>query len=463
MERSQIMRALMSAVVVVVACWNPASAVTEEQKAVLLKTLDELGLAPLPAESAALCEYVMQEDLDLRARVSVLDEFFVSHVFTEQHGYNLDAHLQYSSVDKKRLARCAGAFSGRSVRHALTSSAGGSPVPLRALPFLEAVFNRGPAEITEAVASGLQDALSEQPLSLLPFLAPDTPYPREAIADAMQTCLTLGAFLGERDSGAWLETPTDTAAFHKRTGVWLFDGSALAPEHLVCLESLFTSVPKALHALVAVHVPEATGFSTNDPLLRVPGMSIDLSPVDLGLLRDLPENHPGETVRTIPEFTALTLERLAFVVQTRQLTQRPDLYQRCNFFFSLMTQKADPTFTMLFPPEIVYGTMEQRLAYLGYLWLTNSQARLEAAVNQAEQQRARAALYAFLLIADIYSGLADTAPLFKISPTGMLIAEKTALRRQGTSAQSMHINGIAVGGRIWQYDMGDMAGLTQVR
>lgn len=457
------MRVLVFMAVILLACWNFASAMTEEQKAVLLKTLDELGAAPLPAESTALCEYVMLEDMDLPARVSVLDEFFANHVFTDQHGFNLDAHLQYASADKKRLARFAGAFAARSIRHALVLSAGGSPVPLRALPFLEVVFNRGSAEITEALASGIQDALSEQSLGLLPFLMPDTAYPREAIANAMQTCLTLGTFLGERDSSAWLETPPDTAAFHKRTGVWLFDGGALTPEHLVCLESLFTAVPKALHDLVVVHVPEATGFGTNDPLLRVPGMAMDLIAVDLGVLRELPKNHPDDPVRTIPEFAAFTLERLAFVVQTRQFTRRPDLYQRSNFFFSLMTQKPDPAFTAIFPPEISYGTMEQRLGYLGYLWLTNSQARLEAAINQAEQLQARAALYAFLLIADIYSGLADTTSLFKANPAGLLIAEKTALRRQGASAQSMYVNGIAVGGRIWQYDMGDMAGVTPVR
>lgn len=457
------MRVLVSTVAVVLACWNLTAATTEEQKAALLKTLEELGAAPLPTESPGLCEYLTRDDLDLQARLSVFDEFFAGHTFTDQHGFNLDAHLQYSSADKKQLARFAGAFAARSVKHTLTFAAGTSPVPLRALPFLEVLFNRGPAEISEAVASGIQDALAGDPLDLVPFFNVDAPYPRESVADAMQTCLTLGAFLGERDASAWLETPPDTAAFRKRTGVWLFDGGTLTPEHLISLESLFTAVSRTVHGVVAIHVPEMTGFGANDPLLRVPGLSMDLIAVDMGALRTLPENYPGEPPKTIPEFTALALERLASAIQIHQFALRPDLYQRTRFFFSLMTEKPDPVFTSLFPPEVAYGTMEERMAYLGYLWLINSQARLEAAINQAEQYHARAPLFALLLVADIHSGLADAAPLFKTSPNGLLLAEKTALRRQGPSAANMHVNGIAVGGRIWQYEMGDLAGTAPPR
>jgi len=457
------MRSQVFTVAAVLACWNIAAATTEEQKTVLLTTLEELGAAPLPAESPGLCEYVMREDLDLQARLSVFDEFFAGHAFTDQHGFNLDAHLQYSTADKKRLARFAGAFAARATKHALDLAIGTSPVPLRALPFLEVVFNRGPSEITEAVASGIQDALAGAPLDLVRFFDVETPYPRESVADAMQTCLTLGAFLGERDSSAWLETPPDTAAFHKRTGVWLFDGGALTPEHLISLESLFTTVARTLHGVVAINVPEMTGFSANDPLLRVPGLSMDLIAVDMGVLRTLPENYPGESEKTIPEFTALAIERVASAIQIHQFSLRPDLYQRTRFFFSLMAEKPDPAFTSLFPPQVAYGTVEERMAYLGYLWLINSQAMLEASINQAEQFHARAPLFAFLLVADIHSCLADAAPLFKASPNGLLLAEKTALRRQGPNAENMHVNGIAVGGRIWQYEMGDLAGMAQPR
>lgn len=235
------------------------------------------------------------------------------------------------------------------------------------------------------------------------------------------------------------------------------------PEHLLSLESVLNALPRTLHGLAALHLPEVTGISVKETLLRVPGTSMDLSRIGMDVMRNLPESYPGGPTRSIPEFTALAMEGLSQAVQTRQFNLRPHLYQRVKAFFTVMAARPDPAFTTLFPPNVIYRSPEDRMAYLGYLWLADSRPLLETAINQAEQQRALARISILLLVADLYSELGDTTLLFKASPTGMLISEKTALRRAGFIPGAAHVNGIAVGGQLWQYDLGDQAGTTSTQ
>ena len=95
--------------------------------------------------------------------------------------------------------------------------------------------------------------------------------------------------------------------------------------------------------------------------------------------------------------------------------------------------------------------------YLGYLWLLNSHYLLEWGITEVELMQARPLMFTLLLEADVWSGLEDTTSLFLANTEGKLLLEKTALRRTGPPG-SMYVNGIAFSGRIYQYDMEDLAG-----
>lgn len=440
-----------------------AATLTDEQQGRLLQTLSAMGAAPLTEESRELCDYVMREELDLEDRMSLFDQFYTGQEFTPNHTYNLEAHLFYATADKERMARFAGGFAASALAHAWRRAESAGITPLPVLFFLESVFNKGSDTITAAMALGIEDVLGKQALNLVPFLTLDTTHSRETVLEAMQTCITLGVFSVKQEGAAWMETPKNTAEFFKRTRVWLFDGGALQLEQLASLESLFTSVPASLHGVIAAHLPEVTGFSAGDAsLLRVPGMSLDIPNIDMEPMRDLSLYPPGTGMMPIPEFTAVTLERLAMILQARQFNLRPDLRQRVYYFFSLMTARADPAVAGLFPTQLLFRAPDERMAYLVFYWLANSRTLLETTLAQAEQQL-RSPLFAVLLAADLCSELADTAPLFRTGPTGILFSEKTALRRVAHIPGVTHVNGIAVSGRLWQYDMGDMAGTLPSR
>ena len=434
---------------------------TEEQQGRLLQALSAMCAAPLAAESREICDYVMREELDLQDRISLFDQFFAGQAFTAHHAYNLEAHLHYATADKERMARFAGGFAASSLRHAWQRAETAGITPLPALPFLESIFNKGVSNVTEALASGIEDILGSQAVNLAPFLTLDTLHSRETVIEAMQTCITLGVFSTKHNSAAWIVSPKNTADFYENTKVWLFDANLLRPEHLTSLESLFSSVPATLHGIITLFVPEATGFSAADTSrFRIPGTSLDIPLIDMEPMRDLSMYPAGALMRPIPEFTATVLERLATTIQTHQLQQRPDLRERVHHFFTLMTARADPTVVSLFPPDFAYRTPEERMAYLGFYWLANSHALLETAVAQAEQG-VRAPLFALLLEADLCSEQGDTAPLFRVNPTGVLFSEKTALRRVPHGPGLTHVNGIAFLSRLWQYDMADLVRIPQ--
>lgn len=433
-----------------------SATLTEEQQGRLLEALTAMGAAPLEAQSGELCDYVMRDTLDLASHRALFDQFFSGQAFTQHHAYNLEAHLHYSTADKEKMARFAGAFAASALLHAWQRAESSGITPLVSLPFLESLFNKGVENITAALATGIEDVLGEQVLNLAPFLTLKTPYARGTVLEAMQTCITLGAFSEKEGMTSWIKTPETTDDFFKRTKVWLFDGGALQPPQLASLESLFSTLPATLHGIIILHVPEITGFSAEDPsLLRVPGLSLDIPQISMERMRNLSLYPPGARMTPIPEFTAVILERLAAAIQTHQFNQRPDLHGRIQYFFSLLTSRPDPVFASLFPPNLAYGTPEERMAYLVFYWLANSQLLLEPALNQAEQQ-IRAPLFSLLLAADLFSESGDTTLLFKTSPTGILFSEKTALRRVGLAPGITYVNGIAVSEQLWHYEMGDM-------
>jgi len=449
-------------VVILLFCGGLPAEMTEEQQVRLLQALSGMSAAPLAAESREVCEHVAREDLDLEARTAFLDRFYQDHVFTEHLGYNLENHILYSTADQGKMARFAGSVAAAALRNLWESAALAGVKPNGALPFLESVFNKGTVSIRDAVTSGIQDVLGAHPLELASFLTPAAPHPLEATLEAMQSCITLGVYATKKEYAAWFKLPDTTATFFDRTRVWLFDGQTLSSEHRASLESLFAGIPVSLHGVIALQLPESTGFSAENTTLRVPGISLDVPLIAMEVLRELPVYDENAPLTVIPEFTGITLERLSAAVHTRQFGLRPDVYQRMRTFFTIMEARPDPALLSIFPPEVFRLSPEERMAYLGYLWLANSRRLLETAITQVEQQQARPPLYALLLEADIWSELSDATLLFRTNPAGVLTNEKAALRRGGASG-ALHVNGIAFSGRIWQYEMGDLAGMPVVR
>jgi hypothetical protein len=269
--------------------------------------------------------------------------------------------------------------------------------------------------------------------------------------------LTLGVFRSGGAVGQWLELPPRMTAFADAAGVWLFDGDTLTEAHARSLESIFKVVPRTLHGVCALLVPEAIPFSAENAPLRLPGVALDIPLAPMELMRDLSEMPPFVVQPLVPEFTIMALEQVMRAVVALRLAERQDLAQRAAHVMRLGVALPESPLANLAPAEILMsGAPDLFLGYLGVMWLVNSEALLESAIVLAEQG-APEALYALLLVADLFSVTGDATLLFRATPIGALTASETALRRFFQGPAVSYVAGIAVGGRIWQYDMSGIA------
>jgi len=421
----------------------------------LVQALIDLGAAPMQQESEFLRDHVMREAVDIAGRIAAFDAFLADHPFTEHHAANLEAHIVYGTAERERMARFAGAFAAAAVRCYWENVSLSPEAPLPALLLLERAYTAGDDKIIKAMAEGMDDALRSHPVKLATIFA-DANLPPGAHADAMQCCITLGVFKGDRDIERWLDVPKSAAAFVNATGVWLFDGNMLSDGHLRSLESIFKTAPPQIHGVSVLFVPAAVPFSAASAPLRLPGLALDIPPAPVDLLRDLSELPPYIPQPPIPEFTSLALEQVMQAIVATCLPKRPDLAQRAAAVMRLAVVAPDSPLGQIAPPEALFGTPELFLAYLGVLWLANTEALLEPALMLAEQGVVEP-LYAILLVADLFSEQENTTMLFRTTPAGMLTGSETALRRVFISPAENYVNGIAFAGRLWQYDMSEFA------
>ena len=421
----------------------------------LLQTLSDLGAAPMTQESEFLCTYVMRDGADISGRVAAFDEFLEANAFTENHATNLMSHISYGTADRECMARFAGAFAAVAVRRYLENTENKSAVLTTPLLFLERQFISGDEAVIKSIAEGINDALRERPINLKMHFSAEN-LSTALYASAMQICVTFGVFKGERPISQWLETPERMATFADATGVWLFDGEAFSEAHIHSLENIFTAVPHSMPGVSALFVPEAVPFSAATAPLRLPGIALDIPVIPMEMLRDFSQIPPHVPQSPLPEFTALVLDQVMKAIITTSLPKRLDLAQRAAAVMRVAVALPDSPLAQLAPPEILMGTPDIFLAYLGVQWLANAEALLEAAIMLAEAGTPEP-LYAILLVADLFSLQGDTTLLFQATPTGALMTSETALRRMFFAPDVSYVNGIAVGGQLWQYDMSAVA------
>ena len=434
----------------------PAEDVDPAKQERLLQALSDLGAAPMTQEFEFLNSHVMQDEPDFSARVSAFETFFAKHPFTDHHATNLAAHITYGTADRERMARFSGAFAATAVRlYWEQAGAEGIVGSAPALLFLERLFVGGDETLNNACAAGINDALKTTPISLAASLDITQSTP-EDYAEAMQCCISLGVFKKDRPVSEWLDISDRIAHFMDATGIWLFDNEALSEAHLALLQDVFKHVPQPLHNVVVLFVPEAVPFSAASSPLRLPGIALDIPKVSEDALRDLAMMPPYVAQPSLPEFTMRVLEQTMKAIVATTLPKRPDLMQRTAAVMRMAVALPDSPVAQLAPPDILLGAPDSFLAYLGTLWLANAEALLEAALVPAEQGNP-APLYAILLVADLFSRQDDTTLLFHATPTGTFKASETALRRIFVTPVMSYVNGIAVGGRLWHYDMSGIA------
>ncbi|NLN91887.1 MAG: hypothetical protein GX130_01075 [Candidatus Hydrogenedens sp.] len=427
-------------------------AITVTEVKGLHKSLELLGSEALEEELPEFCAYVMEEPLELEARLESIARYYEKAEFTEHHGGNLYAHIRYGSTDPHKMARFAGAFAAMGLRHSWDKAFSQDILSLMPiLPFLESLYNDTPEDVRKSLAAGIEDVLGETPLPLKDLLSPEKGPSEEWALQAMQHCITLGACAQDFDLLRWIDLPRSPALFYKSTGQWLFGGEALNGNQLKSLESVFSTLPLSLHGIAAVFVPEGLGHSGAEASLRIPGYSIQVPLLEMDIQRDNTLQPPYISQPGIPEFTALILEQVAEAITRLQLMKRPDLMQRSFQILDWERKRPGAGLDQIIPEPLMGAPADRLLAHLVYLWLINSDAWLESSLALAELQRT-APFLLLLLAADVFSEASDQSRLLHTTPGGRLFSEQTALRRTPWVGTGNTVTAIASRGKLWHYE-----------
>jgi hypothetical protein len=179
------------------------------------------------------------------------------------------------------------------------------------------------------VASGIK------PTDLTPALSANDGAPPAYPKVGVQTCLTFDAYAralspSQSPYRLRLKLPRVLSRFHDSTGVFLFDGGALSPEHVESLVSLIRAVPKELHALAAIIVPEFVGLDPAQAGLVTDGQLVSITAMSMEAQTAPGEFPPNFGQPTAPLFTIAAGQQLMWAVQQTQFTRRPWLANRRN-------------------------------------------------------------------------------------------------------------------------------------
>ncbi len=277
---------------------------------------------------------------------------------------------------------------------------------------------------------------------------------------AMQTCMTLALFGDQLALKQWIALPARCTAFLGEGQAFLFGGGALAEEQFASLVSLFKSVPREVHQVLAVIVPEGAGMEAADAALSTPGMVLNIYAGATGFTA--PDEFFSElgTQPVAPVFTVEAAVQLVRAAQYVQFSLRPELQQRRDLI--LRNAGGEPTryLRRALPPGAYLSNPDELLPQTAYLWCIDSTAAFQQAggllrFNENEP------MDALLLLADVLSGGGDATLAFRTGLDGIVGSAAAAIQRAEAFPGVAFATGITVGGQYWSFGIDQTGGVTR--
>ena len=303
----------------------------------------------------------------------------------------------------------------------------------------------------------LSMALQTRPLNIEAMLRASTP---QARVSAMQACLTLGSFYPDGIGASKATLPEVTERFMQETGLWLFDNGALSPAHLASLTSLYAAVPRELHNVAVLLVPESIGLTATQAGLNAGGFVLDLAYLPMESTSDPSEFIPRVGYKAAPEFTLNAATQLMRVVQEVQFAARPQLAAWRNEILSRAGTHNEYYLRRHVPAQVYLSNPGELVPLTSYLWFLDSERAFFMAMEMMKVEVSEP-LDAVLLLADTLSGGGGNTLVFSTNEAGVVSSTVTPIRRTALPNGAAVVSGMAMGGELWNFDMNVSGGVEE--
>jgi len=385
-------------------------------------------------------------------------EFFVDNLFTDELvGYWQEA-LANEPERSAEIVQESAAFAAEAIAAGFKED----PLPhasiANALAWLEFLFERADETAWTQVGDAIGAAFSEDPARVAEILAARRD--ADSMRTAMQTCLTLALYGNATELQRWITFSDRGLGFLNDGKAFLFGGEALNDDQYDSLLSLFNAVPREVHQVLAVIVPEGTRIDVAEANLRTPGVLLNIYASSNGL--SLPDEFYAAigTQPVAPQFTLEAAAQLVRAAQYVQFSLRPELVQRRDLI--LRNAGLEPTryLRRSVPPAAYLAEPDELLPQTAYLWFIDSATAFQQAggllrFNENE------AMDAVLLLADMLSGGTDQTFEFRTEFNGRVTSRTVPIERTEVEPGLPFASGLVVGGQAWRFGFARDGGVTR--
>lgn len=385
-------------------------------------------------------------------------EFFADNAFTDDLAQYWRDALTSEPERRAEVIQESAAFAAEALAAALVKEPADIASAGNALDWLNELYGNVDETTWTSVGDALGAAFADGPADVNRWLSGEA----EATAArmAMQICLTFALYGDQSQLTRWLSLPDRTRSFLSDTQTFLFGGNALAEEQYASLASLFKAVPREVHRVLAVLVPEGIRMEAADAALATPGLVLNIYASPSGL--STPDEFYAELgVQPVaPMFTLEAATQLVRAAQYVQFALRPELEQRRNLI--LRNAGGEPTryLRRAYPPAAYQSSPEELLPQTAWLWFIDSATAFQQAGGLLRFKESEA-MDAVLLLADVLSGGGNTTLTFRTGTDGNVARSEVPLERMEVLPGVPFATGIAVAGQLWSFGIAPDGGVTR--
>ena len=384
--------------------------------------------------------------------------FFTENEFTPEFIGYWQTTLSAEPERSAEIVQESAAFAAEAVAAGVGQSPMATASVSNGLGWLEQLYFAVDEAGWRDVGAAISAAFSEAPAPFAALLEGGGD-PVEA-RTAMQACMTLALYGDQAALTRWIAFPPRCSGFLDGAQAFLFGGGALADEQFNSLISLFRAVPREVHQVLAVIVPEGMRMEAAEAALSTPGMVLNIYAAPTGYTA--PEEFFSELGNqpVAPAFTIEAAAQLVRAAQYVQFAQRPALQQRRDLI--LRNAGTEPTryLRRAMSPGAYLSQPDELLPQTAYLWFIDSTTAFQQAggllrFNENES------MDAILLLADVLSGGQDVAPAYRTGLDGVVGGGPVAIQRVEVLPGVGFVNGINIGGQYWSFGLDATGGVTR--
>lgn len=212
-------------------------------------------------------------------------------------------------------------------------------------------------------------------------------------------------------------------------GILLFDNGVLTAQHIASLGTVLTAIPRELHYVYAIIVPQATGIGPGASFVTS-GQIVYLPLIPMESLTSTHEFIESQTGPYAPIFTVTAAQEMVRAVQAVQFAKRPSLALRRDIILANAGNYGTRYLRhyRMLSPQTYFANPDELLPALAYVYFIDSRAVFNIAMALFVLKEEEP-VDQFLLLADLLSGGTNITRLYDTSLDGAVTFAQASIGR----------------------------------